>query len=187
MSESFSRHLLGLYMEDLQEEDTVMDVLREILETERSFHGTIRFLEGQTRNHVVAAQMRNTSVALHILRTFMDRPPMATNLVMNIDLSGNMLRNFLDPIPVVATATQITAGTETGISLANETCSICQEGVERGTRLRACGHCFHSDCINEWLGMNTRCPVCRHDIREPLTHSPPSTGNEGRRMHTNEE
>jgi hypothetical protein len=156
-------------MGDMAEEDTVLDVLRDIFETERTFYGTVRFLEGQTRNHVVAAQLRNTGLALQILRTFMDRPPPpAQSLVMNIDLSGNILRNFLDPIPVVATPEQITAGTETNISFASgtETCPICRDPLLHGTRLRACRHCFHASCINEWLGMNPRCPVCRHDIRE---------------------
>lgn len=187
MSESFSRHLMTLNMEDMEEEDSVLDVLREILDTDRSFHGSIRLLQGDSRNNVVAAHLRNTSIALHILRTFMDRPPIPTTMVMNIDLSGNMMRSFLDPVPVVATAAQITAGIERNIHPENETCTICRDPVLVGARLRACGHYFHESCIDEWLGMNTRCPVCRHDIREPLTHSPPSTGNEGRRVHPNEE
>jgi len=158
-------------MGDLEDEDSVLDVLREIFETERTFFGTVRFLEGQTRNHVVAAQLRNTGLALQILRTFMDRPAQPASLVMNIDLSGNILRNFLEPVPVVATHAQIVAGTETGVAPANETCSICREVIGQGTRLRNCGHCFHADCIDQWLGMNTRCPVCRHDIRDRGTYS----------------
>jgi hypothetical protein len=161
-------------MGDLGDEDTVLDVLREIFETERTFYGTVRFLEGQTRNHVVAAQLRNTAMALQILRTFMDRPAQPTSLVMNIDMSGNVLRNFLEPVPVVATPAQIIAGTEVGVTLTNETCSICRDAITQGTRLRNCGHCFHADCIDQWLGMNTRCPVCRHDIREhAAAYAPP--------------
>jgi predicted Zn-ribbon and HTH transcriptional regulator len=167
MAEPFSRRVPLINMADMEDEDTVLDILHEILETERTFYGTVRFLDGQTRNHIVAAQLRNTSVALQILRSFMDRPAQPQSLVMNIDLSGNILRNFLDPVPVVATPAQLAAGTETNVVMEHETCSICREAVTVGTRLRHCGHCFHSDCINEWLGVNTRCPVCRHDIREP--------------------
>ena len=151
----------------MEDEDTVLDVLRELFETERTFYGTVRFLDGQTRNHIVAAQLRNTGVALQILRTFIDRPAPPQSLVMNIDLSGNVLRNFLDPVPVVPTREELAAGTETGVAMRNaETCAICQDTIAHGTRLRNCGHCFHADCIDQWLGMNTRCPVCRHDIRE---------------------
>lgn len=157
---------MNIDMGDLEDEDTVLDVLREIFETERTFYGTVRFLEGQTRNHIVAAQMRNTGLALQILRTFMERPAQPASVVMNIDLSGNILRNFLDPVPVVATPAQIAAATETHVPMANETCSICRDTMTTGTRLRNCGHGFHADCIDQWLGMNTRCPVCRNDIRE---------------------
>jgi hypothetical protein len=160
-------------MGDLTEEVTVLDVMREIFETERVFYGTVRFLEGHTRNHVVAAQLRNTGLALQILRTLADRPPQS--LVMNIDLSGNILRNFLDPVPVLATNAQIAAATETGVGAEGETCSICRDAMVTGTRLRSCGHCFHADCINQWLGMNTRCPVCRHDIR---TYASPANPTE---------
>lgn len=173
MAEPFSRRVPLLTMGDLEDEDSVLDVIREIFETERVFYGTVRFLEGQTRNHVVAAQLRNTGLALQILRTFMDRPTQPTSLVMNIDMSGNVLRNFLEPIPVVATQAQIVAGTEAGVDLTNETCSICQDTIAQGTRLRSCGHCFHTECIDQWLGMNTRCPVCRHDIRERGAYVPP--------------
>ena len=167
MAEPFSRRVPLIDMGDMEDEDTVLDVLREIFETERTFYGTVRFLDGQTRNHIVSAQLRNTGLALQILRAFMDRPAQPQSLVMNIDLSGNILRNFLDPVPVVATPAQLASGTETNVVMENETCSICREAVTVGTRLRHCGHGFHSDCINEWLGVNTRCPVCRHDIREP--------------------
>jgi predicted Zn-ribbon and HTH transcriptional regulator len=165
-------------MGDLEDEDTVLDVLREIFETERSFYTTVRFLEGQTRNHVVAAHLRNTNLALQIVRSFMDRPVPQHSLVMNIDLSGNVLRNFLDPVPVVPSAAQIAASTERNVVVTNATCAICQEAVTTATRLRGCGHCFHDACINEWLGMNTRCPNCRHDIREQSAYVLPANPNQ---------
>lgn len=171
-------------MDDLIEEVTVLDVLHGIFETERNFYGIVRFLEGSTRNHVVAAHMRNTGSALQILRTFLDRPAQPTQtMVMNFDLSGNILRSFLDPIPIVPSREQITAAVETQVSVVNTTCTICQEPVMLATRLRACGHCFHSQCIDQWLGMNPRCPVCRHDVREPLTHVTPNSEYEDRGVH----
>ena len=167
MTEPFSRRVRLQDMTDMDDEISVLDILRDIFDTERAFYGTVRFLDGQTRNHIVAAHMRNTGLALQILRTFMDRPAQPQSLVMNIDLSGNILRNFLDPVPVVPTREQLAAGTETNVAFGNnEICSICQDTVVHGTRLRNCGHCFHADCIDQWLGMNTRCPMSRHDIRE---------------------
>lgn len=163
-------------MENYDDETNVLDVVREIFATERQFCNAIRFLDGGTRNNVVAAHLRNVSNALSLLRLSLERPP--TTMVMNIDMSGNLLQgSFFDPVPVAPTRDEIAAGTETHMSVpAGTTCAICQEEVTCATRLRACGHNFHGQCISQWLGMNPRCPVCRHDIR--LTNVPRGSSNE---------
>ena len=49
-------------------------------------------------------------------------------------------------------------------------CVICQgqlHGGELCRELRACGHCFHSGCIESHLGTHSRCPVCRVRCRPP--------------------
>ncbi|ORZ03109.1 hypothetical protein BCR43DRAFT_482761 [Syncephalastrum racemosum] len=28
-----------------------------------------------------------------------------------------------------------------------------------------CGHHFHKDCVHEWLGLNSVCPLCKRDFR----------------------
>ena len=150
----------------MDESPDVLEILRDLFNTERTFYQTIRFLDSETRNHIVAAHMRNTSMVLSLLRTFMTQPQTAT-MVINMDLSGN----FFDAVPVVPTRDQITAATETHRGVPpNTTCAICQDEVTCSTRIRACGHNFHGACIDQWFQMNPRCPVCRHDIREPLTN-----------------
>merc|ERR1719361_1879151 len=46
-----------------------------------------------------------------------------------------------------------------------QTCAVCFGEYRWGeliTQLR-CGHCFHVDCIAEWMHRATRCPLCRRD------------------------
>jgi hypothetical protein len=185
------------------DEYNVLDILHEMLETERSFYGMVRFLDGNTRNHIVAAQIRNASQMLAIMRGFMaaeQRTTHTENIVMNIPLntlldpSGNFSRNFLEPVPVVPTRVQISAATESGVQTQDTTCAICQEHVAVATRIRACRHAFHPQCINEWFTMNTRCPICRHDIRDlqgdtdtPDLQDESDSSNNDNRMHPNEE
>lgn len=142
----------------------VLDVLQDILETERAFYEVIPSLSEVTRNHLVAAHMRNTSLAMGIVRLVLAQPP-STTVVMNIpmDLSGN----FFDPVPVAPTREQIAAAIETHAGVPTNTpCAICQEEITCATRIRACGHTFHGSCLDQWLQINPRCPMCRHDIRD---------------------
>jgi len=173
---------------------SVLEAIRDITLTDRAFFSVVRFLDGNTRNHIVAAHMRNTSQMTMLLRQFMSaqqREERRENIVMNIPLnsifdpSGNFLRNFLDPVPVLPTPEQIHAATENHVMTTDTTCAICQEAVSCATRIRHCGHCFHSQCIAEWFTMNTRCPICRHDIRDLRLDRSRNTNDN--RVYTDEE
>jgi hypothetical protein len=45
-------------------------------------------------------------------------------------------------------------------------CQVCQFGYEEGEELRrlGCGHCFHKECIDEWLGTKDTCAFRRKSI-----------------------
>ena len=55
----------------------------------------------------------------------------------------------------------------------NETCVVCVDALsedscgEKGKDAvwLPCGHCFHEDCIAEWLARRPLCPTCRRDAR----------------------
>lgn len=148
---------------------TMLDAIRDITETDRAFFNIVRFLDGNTRNHLVAAQLRNTNMAYMLLR---QRPaPRQENIVMNIPLANLIdpsLRNFMEPVPVMPNREQIRDGTEIVTTPPPDTqCSICQEDIV-GVHvcLRHCQHRFHQACIGQWFEVNPRCPVCRHDIRD---------------------
>lgn len=174
----------------MDDDRDVLDILSQLYDAERQFYGVVRFLDGQHRTHVVAAHQRNTNLALLLLREYMRSSPV-TNMTVTIpiptgafDASGT----FFDPVPVIPTMDQIRAATESHVNVREQTCAICQEPVECATRIRACGHCFHSSCIGQWFSMNPRCPVCRHDIRDlqvPLRRQ--SNVPQGGRMHSDEE
>jgi hypothetical protein len=71
-------------MDNSYEDDTsVLDILREIFVTERQFYNVVRFLDGGTRNNVVAAHLRNVSNALALLRFSVEHPPPPTTITMN--------------------------------------------------------------------------------------------------------
>jgi hypothetical protein len=162
-------------------ERDVLDLLHDVLENERAFYGIVRFLDVGTRNNLVAAHMRNTGVELALLRQFMASP---ATLTLNIPLGGmDASGNFFDPVPVVPTPAQIDAAVDRHVSVPDTNCAICQEAVPCATRIRACGHCFHHQCIAQWFTMNTRCPVCRHDIRDLQSNRVNQNNAQSSRLH----
>ena len=48
----------------------------------------------------------------------------------------------------------------------NIKCSICFETIEKDNIVQSlpCSHCFHHECINNWVQMKEECPICRHKI-----------------------
>lgn len=159
-----------------------LDLIHDILETDRSFYDIIRLLDSGSRNLVVAAHMRNMSALIGLLRIRMVAPPQATRMIVNFPVNGN----FFDDVPVIPNTQQIIAAVEQNVPVTDTQCSICQESIQLATRIRHCRHCFHPQCIAQWFSMNPRCPMCRHDIRDlhPPGVEPP---NEDSRMHPDEE
>jgi len=50
-------------------------------------------------------------------------------------------------------------------------CSICQDACLEGQRLRtviACGHQYHSECLETWLRQRQTCPNCGQDVATPV-------------------
>jgi hypothetical protein len=86
------------------------------------------------------------------------------------------LLSDLEPVPVTLTRESIN---QLPIFKFNElpaeikeshVCSICLEDFSNDdqTRVLLCKHYYHKDCIDRWLTQeNVRCPLCRHDIRDP--------------------
>jgi hypothetical protein len=51
-------------------------------------------------------------------------------------------------------------------------CIICRLDMNVGAGRRLpCGHCFHSECIERWVGRQWRCPICKHDLKTPFESS----------------
>ena len=39
---------------------------------------------------------------------------------------------------------------------------------------RRCGHAFHAPCVDQWLGVNATCPLCRKSIYLDDPEDPPT-------------
>ena len=48
----------------------------------------------------------------------------------------------------------------------DRTCAICLNVYEDGDELLQlpCQHFFHRECVDKWLRLSARCPLCNHDM-----------------------
>ena len=95
--------------------------------------------------------------------------------LFNVDLLSTMYTNQpnLQDVIVRPTANQLNAALETMTyaqsARSHSRCPITLEDFAEGdevTRIRPCGHVFHTQSIRNWFSNRVRCPVCRYDIRE---------------------
>mmetsp|Transcript_22205 Transcript_22205/g.40009 ORF Transcript_22205/g.40009 Transcript_22205/m.40009 type:complete len:311 (-) Transcript_22205:366-1298(-) len=51
-------------------------------------------------------------------------------------------------------------------------CCICCEnfGPELTIKRTPCKHCFHEECLSNWLKVTTTCPLCRNDLEQAVLH-----------------
>ena len=97
--------------------------------------------------------------------------------LLGLQSGSGGLESFLNQtVTVRPTQEQIAENTTLSTSerVQEDNCAICQDSVDAGQEMRRinhCGHFFHKDCIDTWLGTNVHCPTCRHDIRETSSTS----------------
>jgi hypothetical protein len=68
-------------------------------------------------------------------------------------------------------------------SVGTAICIVCNSlilGGDTCRELRACGHCFHANCIEEHFKDHSRCPVCRSKCR-PSSSKLPKKRNKSKR------
>lgn len=48
----------------------------------------------------------------------------------------------------------------------SDRCAVCQFEFEENEILRklTCGHLYHKTCVDEWLGKEKKCPVCKYEV-----------------------
>jgi Ring finger domain len=69
-------------------------------------------------------------------------------------------------LPTFTFAPSSLAGSNTQLDDSEHKCLVCQCEYEGSDELRRlpCGHCFHTDCVDQWLKGKDACPYCRQCI-----------------------
>jgi len=148
----------------------VINVVRELIEADIVFFRLAVALSEPMRTRVIGNRSRMTQDVLSLMRMTLEPDVEPRRFVVHLPAQG---ADWSDPVRVTASADQLNAALEHDVNAQDENCAVCQDTVASGTRLRQCGHVFHRGCIMNWFEMSSRCPVCRHDVREPRAGNPP--------------
>jgi hypothetical protein len=133
--------------------------------------------ETDIENNTIDSQPRTarhqprTVSAVSVLSQILE-PTLGVNDILS-SLLGSSLSDFTDPVIVAPSRYQIASATRRYIVQTDleSPCAICQDTIRADTEVRkidVCQHTFHKDCIDRWFSINVSCPVCRHDIRNPI-------------------
>jgi E3 ubiquitin-protein ligase synoviolin len=51
----------------------------------------------------------------------------------------------------------------------DDTCIVCRLVMRNGQAKKLpCGHCLHCDCLERWIGQQSKCPICQADLKSYL-------------------
>lgn len=151
-------------------DDQLLDLLEQMIEGRNDFFTrTMQLAPHQSRPAALSRYMMNEVIYLEMINRIY-QSHLRNNLATAV-IQFTLPANFLEPVPVVATTANVTSSLE-DIESSPTNCAICQDAISSGgAKIRQCGHVFHRSCIVSWFGMSVRCPVCRHDIRQPGSQS----------------
>ena len=64
---------------------------------------------------------------------------------------------------------------------ADSTCSICISPMEENDVVKEllCRHCYHAECLDEWLAVSLLCPLCKQRAAPALASETATSGAAG--------
>jgi len=136
----------------------------------REFNSTIPLYYQPARTESIDDTLDNSvRILTSLFSGFMPINVRSIDPLMTGQRAGN--GSFLDAIIVSPSPEQIQNATTVEVLSSNsgELCSICQDEMmanDEVRKIRGCNHRFHRACIDAWFLRNTRCPICRLDIRD---------------------
>jgi len=152
----------------METEEMVLHLLNEMIEGRNAFFArTMNRISPTHRDALTSRFFLNELCYLEITNRVFQNSVRARNNAATTLLTMSIPLNFMDPVNVNPTAQQIANATApVPTPLAGTTCPICQDALtENAVRITHCNHTYHQSCLDSWLTMSVRCPVCRYDIR----------------------
>ncbi|OHS98851.1 hypothetical protein TRFO_01935 [Tritrichomonas foetus] len=90
---------------------------------------------------------------------------MILNAVFIINIVHSII-NYFNTTKITSRMKQISNATVEDLAR-DDICIICREQMKiEQAKVLPCKHCFHSQCLEHWLGKSMQCPICSYNIDE---------------------
>lgn len=188
--------LNSMYNDNLRQIDNITNTMNNLNESNNQIRNLLvrlmeyshpnnsrqnRFTERRYRSNV-DRRVNSTPYVIDSVMEYTIPLRSTRNAGINNYVSGNLtnhpsveslLQNFMNPVEVYPTQSQIEAATRRVqycniSSPINTQCPISMDDFNDNdmvTIIRPCGHIFQTEHLMNWFRSNCRCPVCRYDIR----------------------
>ena len=143
-----------------------------------AYGGMINFLFPHNHRSMVGLEVRRTittdvsfPIQLHISQEYMRLHAEARRAGTGMTRGATRSCIERNTFPHKFTKREAAAGEAEEEEEEADKCTIClsEFEAEEDVRRLPCMHLFHVECVDQWLGQNKRCPICRVDIEAHLT------------------
>lgn len=174
------RNLINQYLNQMQDNNNNISHMLSIMNNQEN---TLRRLifENEYRTRTVFNPIFSNIHTPQFNRNSNHQLRNSRNRISNLDILhlDNILNGFFENIINAPSREQINRAVENRIyssieSPLNNTCPIGLrrfEDTEEVSVIRFCNHIFCKDDLALWFQQNTRCPLCRYDIRNYIPNS----------------
>lgn len=118
-------------------------------------------------NNIIPCEICDENVPFEQYETHVTTCRLMLYIINNLQHESNFDELVSDTLGVVYVGVDNIENHTTSITKKDqpdvETCPICQESISIDSpirRLNKCSHCFCSGCIEHWLHMSKKCPLC---------------------------
>lgn len=107
----------------------------------------------------------NSQAFVQLLQQFQ----MHSQQAQEVEVNRGIDQHMVDRLPTFSYS-EVDDGLKDEEDNRDVTCRICLEQFVNGEELRLlpCFHKYHKDCVDHWLKMSSKCPICKSSIAQQL-------------------
>jgi hypothetical protein len=118
-------------------------------------------------NNFLDFNLQLSGFAIDIIRYLNSKKNDIIELITEQTIMKMYNQSFEEPVHNTVSSTRLSELIAPIDPIMDETCRICLDNLTENAVKTSCGHCYHHDCISDYLTnhcIHPICPICRYDL-----------------------